>query len=156
MNKQTPCPWAAVIFRITLMKHIEFEILGFLVQQPVPLATAILSHISYMLPQPLKHLVQMLILKAGQVVANSGTDLHSKITRFTNSLYKNSSGDNGCFCGTLMRSISMPLVVSLMPVNSNSKLQHCILAFWHKHHSVSFGVSAGCYSKDFHSLVLKN
>lgn len=74
------------------MKHIEFEILGFLVQQPVPLATAILSHISYMLPQPLKHLVQMLILKAGQVVANSGIDLlfSSKIIGFTNSLYKNS------------------------------------------------------------------
>lgn len=43
------------------MKRIEFEILGFLVQRPVPLATVILSHISYMLPQPLKHLVQMLI-----------------------------------------------------------------------------------------------
>lgn len=74
------------------MKHIEFEILGFLVQQPVPLATAILSHISYTLPQPLKHLVQMLMLKTGQVVANSGVDLqfNSKIIGFTNSLYKNS------------------------------------------------------------------
>lgn len=57
------------------MERIEFEILGFLVQQPVPLATVILNHISYTLPQPLKHLVQMVILKAGQVVANSGIDL---------------------------------------------------------------------------------
>lgn len=74
------------------MKPIEFEILGLLVQQPVSLATVILSHISYMLPQPLKHLVQMLILKAGQVVPNSGTDLQvtMKIKGFTNNLYKNS------------------------------------------------------------------
>lgn len=74
------------------MKHIEFEILGFLAQQPVPLATAILSRISYMLPQPLKHLVEMLILKASQVVANSGIDLEfsSKIIGIINSLYKNS------------------------------------------------------------------
>lgn len=74
------------------MKHVEFEILGFLVQQAVPLATVILSRISYMLPQPLKCLVQMLILKAGQVVANSGIDIQVtiKITGFTNNLYKNS------------------------------------------------------------------
>lgn len=74
------------------MKHVEFEILGFLVQQSVPLATVILTHISYMLPQPLKYLVQMSILKAGQVVANSEIDLQVtiKITEFTNNLYKNS------------------------------------------------------------------
>lgn len=58
------------------MKGVEFGILGFLVQQPVPLATVILSQISYMLPQPLRHPVQMLILKADQVVANSGIDRH--------------------------------------------------------------------------------
>lgn len=115
MNKQTPCPRAAVIFRITLMKHIEFEILGFLVQQPVPLATAIPGHISYTLPQPLKHLVQMLILKAGQVVANSGIDLQFRSKMrirlvFTNSLYKSSPVDNGCFCVTVMQSISMSFV----------------------------------------------
>lgn len=70
------------------MKGVEFEILGFLVQQPVPLATVILSQISYMLPQPLRHPVQMLILKADQVVANSGIDpqVTTKITRFTNNL----------------------------------------------------------------------
>lgn len=75
MNEQNPCPWAAVISRIIPMKHIEFEILGFLVQQPVPLATVILNHISYTLPQPLKRLVQMVILNAGQVVASSRIDL---------------------------------------------------------------------------------
>ena len=58
------------------MGRIEFEILGFLVQQPVSLATVILSRISYMLPQPLKHLVQMLILKAGQVVARGRSSGH--------------------------------------------------------------------------------
>lgn len=70
------------------MKGIEFGILGFLVQQPVPLATVILSQISYMLPQPLRHPVQISILKANQMVANSGIDLQVtiKIARFTNNL----------------------------------------------------------------------
>lgn len=66
------------------MKRVEFGILGSLVQQPVPLATVIPDHISYTLPRPFKRLVQMAILKAGQVVAKSGADLQVtiKITAF--------------------------------------------------------------------------
>jgi len=122
-----------------------------------------------LLPQPLKDLVQMLILKAGQVVANSGTDLQVtvKIAGFTNSLYENTRAllvSIVFFHGTGIQSISMPFVVSLIPVSSNSNLWHCALAFWHEHHSdvllnkcwlLYAGLSQSGFKKLKHKNVLK-